>query len=68
MVKGYSVFIQYDIGDDIYIASVPELKGCMAHGDTPEKALKEIAVAQKLWIESAAKHGEKVPEPALYAS
>ena len=26
----YSVFIQYDNNDKIYIASIPELKGCMA--------------------------------------
>ena len=27
----YSVLIQYDVVDDIFVASVPELLGCIAH-------------------------------------
>ena len=27
----YSIFMQYDPQDKIYVASVPELQGCMAH-------------------------------------
>ena len=38
----YSVFMYYDEQDQIYVASVPELQGCMAHGETQEEALKEI--------------------------
>ena len=29
----YSIFMQYDPQDKIYVASVPELQGCMAHGE-----------------------------------
>lgn len=38
----YSILIQYDVIDRIYVASIPELPGCMAHGITKEQALKEI--------------------------
>ena len=38
----YSVVIQYDGRDNIYVAHVPELAGCMAHGSTPEDAAREI--------------------------
>ena len=38
----YSIYIQYDNVDKIYIASIPELQGCMAHGETKEEALKEL--------------------------
>ena len=34
----YSIFMQYDPQDKIYVASVPELQGCMAHGETKEEA------------------------------
>ena len=61
----YSVFIQYDPIDKIYVASVPELSGCMAHGNTKEQALREIETAKELWIETALEDGQTVPEPDL---
>lgn len=64
----YSIFIQYDPADKIYVASIPELKGCMAHGETKEQALKEIETAKDLWIETAMEDGMEVPEPILYSS
>ena len=64
----YSVIIKYCKIDNIYVASVPELKGCMAHGETQADALKEIQIAIELWIETAKEVGEKIPEPMMYAS
>ena len=64
----YSVVIQYDKRDGIFVAAVPELPGCMAHGDTPEKALEEIKIAQELWIESAKSDGLQIPEPVFDSS
>lgn len=63
----YSIFIQYDARDNIFIASVPELPGCLAHGSTKEEALKEIDIAKNLWIETALEDGETIPEPSLYS-
>lgn len=62
----YSVFIQYDNNDKIYIASIPELKGCMAHGKTKEEALRELEIACDLWIETAKEVGKEIPKPSLY--
>lgn len=64
----YSIFMQYDPQDKIYVASVPELQGCMAHGKTKEEALKEIEVAKELWIETAKEDGLPIPEPALFTN
>jgi predicted RNase H-like HicB family nuclease len=62
----YSVVIQYDENDDIFVASVPELEGCMAHGSSQEQAMKEIGVAMRLWLETAKEHGDVIPEPLMY--
>lgn len=59
----YSIYIYYDPDDKIYVASVPELEGCMAHGSTPEMATKEIQVACELWLETAREDGIEIPEP-----
>ena len=64
----YSISIQYDASDNIFVANVPELRGCMAHGKTREEAMKEIQIAMKLWLEDAEEVGEKIPEPILYVS
>ena len=64
----YSVLIQYDDRDNIYIAKIPELSGCMAHGNTPEDAMREIKIALELWLETAIESGIKIPEPMLFVS
>jgi len=64
----YSVLIQYDTTDKIYVASVPELEGCMAHGDTREEAMKEIQLAIELHLDVMRDMGMLAPEPLTYAS
>ena len=59
----YEIIIFWSREDEAFIAEVPELPGCMAHGDTQEKALKNIQEAIDLWIESAAEFGMNIPEP-----
>jgi len=64
----YSILIRYCNIDNIYVATVQELEGCMAHGDTPEDAAREIKIAFELWMEVANEHGFDIPEPIMYAS
>ena len=64
----YSILIQYDSKDNIFVASVPELEGCMAHGYTPGQAMEEIQIAMKLWLEVARENSDVIPEPMTYVS
>lgn len=59
----YSIVIYYDPEDRIYVASIPELSGCIAHGETREEALREIQVACELWLETAEEDGIVIPKP-----
>ncbi|MGM0651962.1 MAG: type II toxin-antitoxin system HicB family antitoxin [Bacillota bacterium] len=59
----YEIIIFWSKEDEAFVAEVPELPGCMAHGDTQEKALKHIKDAIDLWIEAAAEFGMNIPEP-----
>ena len=45
------------------MGEVPELPGCVAHGDTQESALKAVDEAVELWIETAREFGDPIPEP-----
>ena len=63
----YLVKIHWSDEDEAYIARVPALRGCISHGDTYEEAAAMIAEAAELWLESAEKHKEPIPEPDLAA-
>jgi len=59
----YEILIYWSDEDQVFIAEVPELPGCMAHGETQEEALEQAKEAMNLWIETAQEHGDPVPEP-----
>lgn len=59
----YEIILYWSNEDDAFVAEVPELPGCMAHGSTQETALREINEAMRLWIETAREDGQPVPEP-----
>lgn len=44
-------------------ATVPELPGCMADGETPQEALENVYDAIDCWVEAAQEMGLTVPEP-----
>ena len=49
--------------DQAYLAEVPELPGCLAHGDSYESALANAKAAIQLWVDTAKEFGDPVPEP-----
>ena len=59
----YEIIIYWDNEDSVYIADVPELSGCSAHGITYDDALKNAKEAIQLWIDTAKEFGDPVPEP-----
>jgi predicted RNase H-like HicB family nuclease len=59
----YEVIIYWSDEDDAFIADVPELPGCMAHGSSRERALKSAKEALRLWIETAKEFNDPIPVP-----
>lgn len=57
----YEVVIYWSEEDNAYIAEVPELPGCMADGESYNDALKNVQIIINEWIETAKKHGRKIP-------
>ena len=64
----YSVNIQYDKQDNIFVACIPELPGCVAHGKTKQEALEEIEIAKDLWLDVAAEENKPIPKPKYYSA
>ena len=59
----YEIILYWRDEDQVFIAEVPELPGCMAHGKTQEEALKNVQEAIELWIDTAREFGDTIPEP-----
>jgi predicted RNase H-like HicB family nuclease len=59
----YEVIIYWSDEDQVFIAEVPELPGCMAHGETQTAALANVNEAIQLWIDTAEEFGDPIPEP-----
>jgi predicted RNase H-like HicB family nuclease len=59
----YALIFYWSNEDNAYVVEVPELPGCIAHGDSQESALKNINQAIELWIDTAREFGDPIPEP-----
>ena len=59
----YEIILYWSRIDGVFVAEVPELPGCMAHGDTQEAALGNVNQAMELWIDTARESGDPIPEP-----
>jgi antitoxin HicB len=47
-----------------FLATAPDLPGCMSDGATPEEAVSNIQDAITTWIEAAHDLGHAVPKPS----
>ena len=59
----YEIIIYWSNEDNAFIAEVPELPGCTAHGDNQQKALSNAYNAIGLWLDTAMEFGDPIPEP-----
>ena len=59
----YETIIYWSNEDETFIAEVPELNGCVAHGSSPQEALENAHEAVELWLETAREFGDPIPEP-----
>jgi predicted RNase H-like HicB family nuclease len=67
----YHINLFWSDEDACWIADVPDLRYCSAHGETPEVALREVQTAMEAWLEVQRGEGRPIPEaryrPATYA-
>jgi predicted RNase H-like HicB family nuclease len=59
----YEIIISWSDEDKAYVAEVPELPCCTAHGATYESAAASANEAIQLWIDTAKEVGGPIPEP-----
>lgn len=68
----YNINVYWSDEDGCWIADVPDLRPCSAHGDTPEDAMANVRNAIDGWLAVARDRGFPIPEPryrpAIYAA
>lgn len=52
----------YPCDEGGYVAEIPALKGCLAQGETLPETLEELEIVTNLWIETAERHGQSLPD------
>lgn len=62
-MRKYEIILYWSNEDKVFVAEVPELPGCMAHGDTQDLALKNAHDAIELWLDTAREFGDPIPAP-----
>jgi predicted RNase H-like HicB family nuclease len=61
--NNYEMIIWWSEEDNAFVVDVPELPGCMAHGNTRVPAIKNAEDAIAFWIKTAKEDGLQIPEP-----
>jgi predicted RNase H-like HicB family nuclease len=59
----YEIIIFWSQEDNVFVAEVPELSGCMADGESYREALANAEQVIREWIETAHALGRPVPQP-----
>lgn len=60
----YRIEVSWSVEDQVWIADVPDLPFCTAHGPTPHEAVAEVEIASAAWIAAAGSVGRQLPEPS----
>ena len=63
MKTRYEIIIYWSKEDNLFIAEVPELQGCLADGETYIQAIENVQVVIEEWIETAKILDRPIPEP-----
>jgi predicted RNase H-like HicB family nuclease len=61
---GYRIEVFWSKEDQAWIADVPDLPFCTAHGPNPHDAVAEVELAVEAWLEAARETGRSIPEPS----
>ena len=59
----YTITEDVEEGKTYFVAEIPDLPGCGAHGETLDEAKLSLDEAKRLWLEVSFEKGLPIPEP-----
>lgn len=60
----YRIEVFWSDEDGLWVADVPDLPYCTAHGATPHEAVAEVELAAEAWLAAARDTGRVIPDPS----
>lgn len=63
-MSSYRIEVFWSDEDQAWVADVPDLPFCTAHGPTPHEAVAEVELAAEAWLEAAREIGRPIPPPS----
>ena len=63
----YRIEVTWSAEHRVWVADVPDLPYCSAHGATPHEAVAEVEWAALAWLDAAQRTGRPVPPPSAPA-
>ena len=64
----YTMIIEWDNRDSIFVVTIPEFTRCKTHGETYEEAVKNGQEAIEVCVEAEQALGRPLPRPRTYAA
>jgi predicted RNase H-like HicB family nuclease len=68
MNSAYRIEVFWSDEDGVWIADVPDLPLCSAHGLVPHEAVAEVEQAIEAWLDAARATGRPIPGPSRRAA
>ena len=62
----YSMILEWDPHDDIFVVTIPEFPGARTHGRTYEEAVAQAQEMLEGWLDIFAEDGEAPPSPRFF--
>ena len=59
----YEMIVWWSSEDNAFVVDVPELPGCMAHGNTRAETIANAEEAVAFWLQTAKEDAMTIPEP-----
>jgi len=65
-MRSFQILVAWSPEDQVYVAQVPDLPGCIAHGRSEQDAVENAKSAIEVYLEDLSESGDAIPEPRQY--
>ena len=65
-MRSFQILVAWSPEDQVFVAQIPDLPGCIAHGRSEQNAVENPKSAIELYLEDLSENGDSIPKPRQY--